>query len=255
MKIRELLFFAAMIIMLQPISVEAQLNFGIKGGASVPNLSSDSDNIFTQEFGSIAAFGFGLFLEVPLSSSFSFQPELLFAVKGGQRNGLQPIPDTRVPGALAAFLPSGLVPYAVFDNKSILNYLEIPLLLKYSTQGRKGISVFGGPYIGFIVGAKAKIRGNSVIFLDPGGSQGLALPGSTTPVELPFDQDVNIEDEIASSNFGVQGGIDLFTHSGDTKIFLQGAFSLGFTTIQREIRFGESQVGSVTFSLGFSQPL
>lgn len=255
MKIREILLCTTMILWLLPIGMQAQLNFGIKGGVSVPNLSSDSDNIFTQEFGSIAAFGFGMVLEVPLSSSFSFQPELLFAVKGGQRDGLQPIPDTRIPGALAPFLPAGLVPYANFDNKSIINYIEIPLLLKYSSQGRQGISVFGGPYIGFVVGAKAKIRGNSVIFLDPGGSQGLALPGSTTPVALPFDQDVNIADEIASSNFGVQGGIDLFTHSGDTKIFLQGAFSLGFTTIQKEIRFGESQVGSITFSLGFSQPL
>jgi len=203
----------------------------------VPNLSSDSDNIFTQEFGSISALGIGFFINIPISSSFSFQPELLYAVKGGQRNGLQPIPDTRVPPALGAFLPEGLVPYARFDNKSVLNYIEIPLLLKYTTQGRKGISIFGGP------------------FLDPGGTQALMLPGSATPLEVDFSAIVDIDDEISSSNVGVQGGFDVFTHSGDTKIFLQGAFSLGFATIQNDERFGESQVGSVTFSVGFSQPL
>ena len=237
------------------VSMTGQKSFGVKAGLSVPNISTGSDNIFTQEFGSISAFGVGVFLNVPISGSFSFQPEFLFAVKGGKRNGLQPIPDTRVPAALSALLPSGLVPYATFDNKSLLNYIEIPLLLKYTSQGRKGISVFGGPYIGFIALAKQKIRGSSALYLDPGATQAVSLPGASAPLVLSFDQDVDIEDEIASSNFGVQGGLDLFTHSGDTKIFLQGAFSLGFTKIQKDTRFGESQVGSVTFSLGFSQPL
>ena len=256
MKIRHsLIVCLAACLSALPFNLDAQKRFGIKAGVSVPDLSSDSENIFTQDFGSISAMGIGIYLNVPISSTFSFQPEFLFAVKGGERNGLQPIPDTRLPSAFLALFPPGVTPYAEFSNKSVINYLEIPLLLKYTSPGRKGIAVFGGPFIGFVSGAKQLVSGNSPIFFDPAGTQALMLPGSSVPLDLDFNQDVNIEDEISSTNFGVNAGLDLFTHSGDTKIFFQSALSLGFTKLQNDPRFGESSVGSVTFSLGFSQPI
>ena len=237
------------------IPILAQTSFGVKAGMSVPSLSDNSNNIYSSDFTSISSASLGMFVEFPISSSFSFQPELIYSVKGGQRNGLQPIPPSRIPSFLASLLPAGLVPYGSYDNKSTLNYLEIPLMLKFKTQSKTGISIEAGPYIGLLTSAQQKITGAGPIFLDASGTQPIVIPPSS-PLQVAYDSDVNTKKDIKSTNFGVQAGLTLYKRlASDVKIFLEGRAAYGFSKIQREKIFGETKVGSITFSLGFVQPL
>ncbi len=99
--------------------VSAQTTLGVLIGPSVPNLSGGTNEL-SQGYVSRLALHFGITVERDLNERFSIQPELMFDQQGGQRNGLKPFT-----------LPTGGYHYADFKNASILNYLEVPVLLRY----------------------------------------------------------------------------------------------------------------------------
>jgi opacity protein-like surface antigen len=82
--------------------------------------------------GTRVGFSGGGFLTYKVARGFSIQPELYFTMKGGKRS-----PDT--------------------SNQESwdLNYLEIPLLLKFNfpTEGTVKPSIFAGPQLGFPLSA------------------------------------------------------------------------------------------------------
>ena len=250
----KMLWVAALVTCLS--YVQAQSIIGVKGGIGFPNLSDDTDNIYTEDFSSITTFSFGMQIEIPISSTFSFQPELQFAGKGGKRNGLQPLPPDRIPSLLSDLLPSGLVPYANIDNRSVLNYLEIPLLARLNFGSTFQFSLFAGPSLGFLTGSKQEVSGNSPLFLDPGGSVPLTIPPSNTPLVLPFEADVDTTDDIKSFNFGIHAGLVLsYEYSEGNQVFLDGRLTYGTSAVQVDPQFGESKVGSLLLSLGFAQAM
>ena len=250
----KILWVAALVTVIS--YVQAQTIIGVKGGIGFPNLSDDSDNIYTQDFSSITTYSFGIQFDIPVASSFSFQPELQFSGKGGQRDGLQPLPPDRIPSILSSLLPAGLVPYANINNRSVLNYLEIPLLAKLSFGSELQFAIFAGPSLGFLTGAKQAVEGNSPLFLDPNGTTPLALPPSNTPLVLPFQADVNTTDDLKSFNFGLHAGLAVsYEYSTGNSFFLDGRLTYGTGAVQRDPQFGESKVGSVLLSLGFEQAM
>lgn len=94
--------------------------FGLKAGVSLANLLRTigfNDHMFNSQ--SNAGFSGGIFVTLPLSDIFAFQPELLYTMKGAQLGG----------------------------NLSTvrIHYLEVPLLFKVSTSRGDGINIFGGP--------------------------------------------------------------------------------------------------------------
>src|SRR5208283_375785 len=109
--------------------VNAQTSLGIIVGPSVPNLSGGTNEI-SQDYVSRLALHFGITVEHNLGERFSILPGIIFDEQGGQRNGLQPITSTSLPP-----LPSGGYYYADFKNASVLNYLEVPVLLRYGFGG------------------------------------------------------------------------------------------------------------------------
>ncbi len=229
---------------------------GVKGGLNIPNLSDNTDNIYSSNFSSISTLGIGFFLDFPVSGVLSIQTELMFAGRGGSRSGIQPLPPSRVPALLKSFLPAGAVPYAEFENKSILNYLEIPVLGKLNFGKEVQFSVYGGPYLGLLLNAKQTISGSSSLFLDPSKKQALSLPPNNAPLVLSLEADVNTEDELKSLNFGVHGGLILSKEIGTSqRMFLDTRVTYGLVPVQENKTFGESKVGSVSFSLGFAQLL
>ena len=100
--------------------------FGIKAGPSFYNLNSDD----TEEGDMKTGFHGGLFVNIPLSSMFSFNPELLYNTEG-----------TKMEEA--------------GDKITLnLNYINLPLMLQYNNPG--GFYAEVGPQIGFLMSAKAK---------------------------------------------------------------------------------------------------
>jgi hypothetical protein len=102
-------------------NVNAQkIKFGAKGGLNFASISGDN----TQGSDLVTAFNFGVLSEIPISDTFSFQPELMYSGQG----------------------------YSFNDNTIALSYLNIPLMGKYYLT--KGLSIEAGPQLGFLLSAK-----------------------------------------------------------------------------------------------------
>jgi hypothetical protein len=127
-----------------------RINFaGFKGGVSLPKLSGGGDNELSRDYESRIAPNFGAFADFGISRNFSVQPEINFAGNGGKRKGVQPITGA-VPGLPS--LPDGVYYYADFENEAVLNYLEIPVLVKYrfNPESKKRVYINGGVFYGYL---------------------------------------------------------------------------------------------------------
>jgi Outer membrane protein beta-barrel domain len=117
----------------------AQVLIGIQGGLSVPDLSGGNNEV-SQGYTSRLAPNFGLTFEFTMTDNISIEPQINFNGQGGQRNVFQPIASLPPP-----------YEYANFNNMSILNYIEMPVLAKYIYRlNGIALDINGGPFIGFL---------------------------------------------------------------------------------------------------------
>jgi hypothetical protein len=233
--------------------VNAQTRIGVLGGLSVPNLSGGSNEI-TQGYVSRLAPHFGITIERDLSDHFSIQPEIIFDGQGGQRNELQPITSTPLPP-----LPSGEYYYADFKNASILNYIEVPVLLRYKFGGRQmRFHVNAGAYIGYLLSATQKTSGTSLIYVDRNRTPLTMLlpPDYTQTVQVPpqsFDASTDVMDSIHRFNAGIEGGVGVDVPLSETQTLSLEVHGLyGLTNIQRYAEDGTNHTGNLLISLGYS---
>jgi hypothetical protein len=104
--------------------------FGVKAGANFANLKYKADD--ESESGDMKiGFHVGGFVNVPLGSTFSFQPEVVFSGEGSKDEEDD------------------------IETTLKLNYINIPLLLQYNASGFYAET---GPQIGFNLSAKAKVE-------------------------------------------------------------------------------------------------
>lgn len=232
----------------------AQVRVGIHGGLSVPDLSG-GNNIISEGYTSRLAPNFGITAEFGITNIFSIEPQVNFDGQGGQRNGVQPITSTSLPP-----LPSGGYYYANFKNSSILDYVEIPVLAKFTFGiGGFGIDVNAGPYVGFLLNATQKTSGTSPIYINQNGTP-LVMPGPNgTYVPVPaqsFDASTNVKSSINEVNAGIDGGIGIILPvSGRSEISLDVRGLYGFSNIQKYAQDGTSHTGNLLVSLGYSYDL
>ena len=252
MKVFSKLLFILIIFFLSLTQLEAQISIGIQGGLSLPNLTDGNNNI-SRGYSSRMAPNFGILGDYQLSDHFALQAEVNFDGQGGQRRGLQPITSTDLPP-----LPSGGDYYAKFKNVSILNYLEIPVTLKYKLK--KGIFSYfvdAGPFVGFLLNAKEESSGTSPIYVD---NKGTLLMEPIPPdyqqyAPVPpqsFNSTTDVTDSINKVNFGVCGSIGIsydLTHS--TSIFLEAHGLYGFTNVQKYSVDGKSHTGNLCITAGY----
>lgn len=235
-------------------TTDIDISLGVKGGLSLPSLSDNSDNIYARDFKSYVSYEAGIFAEFGLMENISLQTEFNYTVKGGERNGFQPVPATNLPPGV---VPQGVVLYAEYDNKSALQYLEIPILAKYTFGEEWRFFANAGPYFGILIGAEQRTGGLSRLYADPTGIVPIDLPpefGGQNP--LPFDAETDIKDDIKNFNIGAIFGVGVSRNVSDkSSLFFEVRGSYGFIKIQENSQFGESRIGSVLFSLGYAYKL
>lgn len=122
-----------MVVFLSATTMYAQsddttIQFGVKGGVNLANFTGDD-----VDMESMTSFNLGLFMEIPISERFSFQPEVLYSGQG----------STIVKRDQDNFLDFG-------DNVEYkLNYIQVPLMAKLYIV--KGLYAEAGPQFGFKV--------------------------------------------------------------------------------------------------------
>ena len=122
----------------------AQINIGVKGGL---NFSDANADVFIDAVndapGTYTSFVVGGLAEIPVSSHFSFQPEILYSKKGFT------IDEATSFGVFGIDIPIGA------RATTSLSYVETPLLAK-AKLGNEKTNFYGiaGPSIGYATGAK-----------------------------------------------------------------------------------------------------
>jgi len=245
---RKYLFLYGVFLFLQIGRATAQqIWVGFKGGLSIPNISGGNDEL-SKGYTSRLAANFGVLSEWQLHKRLSLQVEVNYAGQGGQRKGMQPI--TNLPPELQALVPPGQYLYANFKNKAILDYLELPVMAKYSWGRRFPFYVNAGPYVGYLLHAKEKTSGTSAIYAD---AQGDPLP---TPQPLPpqsFDATTDVTSSIRRWNVGITGGVGIaWAITPKNRLFFDARFEYGFINIQRYKQDGSNNTGNVLLSLGYA---
>lgn len=229
-------------------SAIAQIDIGIKGGLSIPNLTSGkSSNPINTGYKSRLGLDFSIQLEYYLSKNLSIQPQLEYSEQGGKKNGNQAF---AVPVSMQAQFPVGAIPsYLYADYKSVakINYLILPILVKYHI----GIGKFFGAYLGLgpcisiLIKANNITTGSSNIYLDALHTQPITSSAQS------FDQTENIKDQLHTLNAGFSGLIGINYNLPRGSIFLEGGGNYGLIDIQKDGANGKNKTGAGTVSIGY----
>lgn len=125
---------AISVVLLSATTIYAQADdtttqFGVKGGLNLSNITGDD----VGDLDSRTSFHLGLFLEVPVSERFSFQPEVLYSGQG-----------------FTVLSRNQDDIFDVGDNVEYqLSYIQVPLMAKLYLV--KGLYAEAGPQFGFKV--------------------------------------------------------------------------------------------------------
>jgi len=225
----------------QPVTI------GVKGGISIPELKGGGTPQ-SEGYSSRLAPNFGAYINYELNSVLFLQAEVLFSGQGGKRNGMQAI--NNVPNLP---IPPSATLYANFDNETILNYLEIPLIISYTiSSSNSGFTEYidAGPYLGILLKAKTQTSGNSKIYLDQSGTMPLTINGYTIPTQS-FGAEMNITSDIKTINIGITGGIGINLNIGSSQLDLDLRGVYGFIPIQSDNANGSNNTGALYLTIGY----
>jgi outer membrane protein with beta-barrel domain len=223
---------------------------GVKGGISIPNLSSGNGNPINSGYTSGLGPDFALFGEYKVSDLFSLELSAEFSYQGGKKNGKQTLP---VPAWLAATYPAGQAPdylYANFNASAEFHYLLVPLLAKLGgylgAESPWRLYFDAGPFAGFLLSAKSVTTGSSYVYTDPGET----MPIVNAPIN--WDTTADIKDQLNPVNFGVAANIGLAYETGPHRFFFEVGGNYGFIVVQKDKANGENHAGAAVLRLGYA---
>jgi hypothetical protein len=225
----------------------AKFTLGIFGGINIPNLSDGSNNPLSSGYTSRLGGTTGLTTSWSLGSNFALRIDVLYSSEGGQRNGVQAMDAS----SFNPQAPEGSYVYATYKNESILNYLEVPVLLKYTIpiSSSSTFYVDFGPYAGILINARQKTSGTSLIYADKEETMPME------PVAQSFNATTDVSSSIKSFNFGLTGGAGFAQKAGPGCILLDLRGAYGLSTVQQHSQDGSSHNGYLAVTLGYSIPL
>jgi Outer membrane protein beta-barrel domain len=223
---------------------DSKYTIGILGGLNIPRLSGGNGNELSRDYTSRSGEAFGLTSSMDLGSDLDLRVDLLYSSEGGKRNGVQAFDAS----SINPLVPAGTYFYATFNNESILNYLEIPVMLKYQIPLNKSHKFFVdfGPYVGFLLNAKQKTSGSSIIYADREKTQMVVTDAQS------FDANTDITNDINPINFGLTGGGGFSQRVNAGEIFLDFRGAYGLLVIQKEKKNGSSHNGNLLIDLGYA---
>ena len=246
---------------------KTSIKIGAKIGYSLAKLQDSNKNTYAKDYESDSGIDFGFTAEFILTNMFSIQTELNFTQRNGTRTGMQPLGESELSDQLNQFLPflglSTITPenpiYASFEAEQKLNYLEVPVLAKFGWGDDFRFYGEVGPYVGILLCAKQNTKGESQFYFDEDGNNSVFVPISddlSEFIDLPaqsLDAETDIKDDLKTVNFGGIVGIGAIKKLGEkSEVYIDARASYTFNYIQLRNVYGETNVGGVIISLGYT---
>ena len=186
--------------------------FGIKGGMNVSSLSKDA-SLSDQQ--SKIGFNAGVFMNAPLGSNFSIQPELLYTQYGAKGNYTAPVVTT-----------SGVVNQE-FSSSTHFDYIALPVMFQYNAT--PAFYLEAGPEFGLSLSAKDKVK-------------------NETTGETLTESD-NYKDNINGFNLGLGIGAGYYF---TPNVGLTARYVAGLTDVAKNRPSGSDAVRNNTFQVGLA---
>lgn len=257
--------FLGLLILWSSVSLFGQVRIGVKGGINIPNINASLAGVSGSSYKTELGLDAAVFVEIPLSETFSIQPMLEYAVQGAKRGGLQPVPIPDEFKNLGPFLNREIV-YVDIKSQLDLNYLFFPLLLKAGWDFEMGSSytenhyrfyVSGGPHIGYLASSKITLKDTFTGFYS--GRDGKEnLLGEGREVDVSSYKGINPtldgEYELRKTNFGITGNAGIGYYFQDNAVFVELGGNIGFQSIFKS-EIDNKRPGAVSISLGYSRRL
>ena len=175
----------------------------------INNSNMHFKGVENQNWGSLNGMRIGGFLKSDYSIALSLQPEIYFVTKGVKANW--------------TFLGMNVV------EKIKLNYIEVPILLRYSiiSKLKYNIGILAGVYFAF------NLTANQI----------------TTINNERIDEDIN--NDIENWDYGGIIGVEIFIKKKNYKIYFDLRLTQGLTNIREELRIQKSMENySLSFMIG-----
>lgn len=185
--------------------VKAQeVKFGIKTGLNLSNWTGDTRGTNLKSIFGINAGGFA---EIKVSDQFAIQPEILYSTQGTKSKNYGAYIDGR---------------YYKGDIKMDLSYVNIPVMFKYSTDGKSFMEA--GPQIGFLTSAKARTK----------------LDGYSETVEQ------NVKEIFKALDFGLNIGVG---YNFSQHLLASLGYNIGLANIAKTESGDDTKIHNSVFSL------
>lgn len=240
-----LLFF---LCYLSEVGHAQNIQLGVKGGLSLPDLTSSDGSDVSKGYKTISGPDFALVADYNFSDRLSIETSLEWSTQGGQKSGLQTIPASP---ELAHYFPPGssaLYLYANFTSTVRLQYLMLPFLFRYNlplgNTGKWKLYIDGGIFGGLLFSAKASAEGSSKVYFDKNETQEV---GNVT---VQFDSTGDIKNQLHKGNFGVEGNLGLLYELKNSSLFAEAGGNYGFINLQKNNLNGINHTGALVFRIG-----
>jgi Outer membrane protein beta-barrel domain len=225
------------------------IQLGLKGGVSLPNLSSGTTiSGVSSGYRSISGPDLAILSELKFNEKWSLQVAVEWSTQGGQTEGVQSISVKEFP----EYLPPGSnvqTVYGGFVGVAKLRYVMLPVMAKYyikiGNSGRWKFYVDAGIFGAYMMEAKGSATGSSKIYYDP---------AQTQPVNdqvITIDSTSDIKSKLHTGNFGVTGDLGFVYHLNKFSVFAEGGANYGFINLQKNPNAGASHTKAVVFRIGF----
>ncbi|WP_291145937.1 porin family protein [Flavobacterium sp. UBA7680] len=135
---KSMLILSALFLCATAIAQDQKVKVGLKAGLNISTLTCDESELNSS---SKTGFTAGAMVEIPLTKRFSLQPELLYSQQGTKHS----------------FSDKDVI-NSNYNGTIELNYLNIPVMLKYFVLN--GLSLQAGPQLGILFKAKNKYEDN-----------------------------------------------------------------------------------------------
>lgn len=201
-----------------PAKSSSPITFGVKAGMNVASVTKQDGLDNKAKIG----FNAGGFANIPIASSFSIQPEIMYSGLGSKVTSNELTGDT-----------TNGIRYE--DSSSLnLNYLTIPVMFQYNLI--PNLYVEAGPEFGFMLSGKAK--GDQTVTTYTGGS--------ATSVSQSYSEDID-KDHMNTFNVGIGLGAGYYF---TPNIGITARYVAGVTDLAKDRESGEKAVHNNVFQVG-----